>query len=202
MKNIICIVFSVVPLLFISCEDLSKPDVYEKAYLKATLSNSLDTVNINNPIIIKLNIPTELHTVSNKTYTLTSTNVKNLGGYIVALKDYNDTSSGNSIHGYNGFYENNEWKEKIYINQSNTYPHEYSIQFIPKESGIFCLSFNYPIDIILNDADKQVSISTYVDFDVVNKHQDMITNKYTSWQSYVDKLNNDKIGFYVFYVKP
>jgi hypothetical protein len=202
MKNYISVFISLFSLLLVSCEDLSKPDVYEKSYLKATLTNTLDSININEPLTVTFNIPSELQTISNKTYTLTGGNVKNIGGYIVSLKDYDDTSSGNAIHGYSGFNENGEWKEKIIFNQSNSYPHLYSVNFIPKDSGVFCLSFNYPLSIILDDADRKVQINTYLDFDVLNKHQEMITNKYSSWQSYIDKLNNDKIGFYVFYVKP
>lgn len=201
MKNILYILPILLTLAFLSCENLSKPEVYEKAYLKATISDTSDTIKVNVPLNISLTIPNELHTINSKTYTLTSSNVKKQIGYLISSKENGDSSTG-YFNSYNGFLDNGEWKLKVYFDIPSSYPHTYNLSFTPKDTGLYYISFNYSIDIQLKDADKSILISTYTDFDVINKHEYLITNKYPSWEQTFSELNTKKIGSYAFYVIP
>lgn len=205
MKNIFPIII-VLSIIFFSCDPPAGQTESDFVKLNATLNNAAENIQLGDTLKFKLTLPDNLVT-STRTVTVNSLQE---GWYLFdfylldTVLKRGVRVSGNSVYISDGHLSANG--ASVYLSNANK-PYTATLNLIPPTKGIYTLSI-VPQPGTLRINNSNVPIGLKVNFDVTDKHWNMLAYYYSTYfntssgdfLTSVQQNNTDGYGVYGFRV--
>lgn len=203
MKKVVFFLKMIVIIIFIcGCDPPNDLFIPESLKLKGSLNNSNDTISMGDTLKFTLVVPNVITGSNSQSITVTSLQEAFYYQDIIIVDTINKrsqlaNSSQIEIFANPGSLSNAG--ATVFLTK-NSMPFKATLNLIPKVKGLFYIGIvSQPGKIKVNN---NYEARLYVNFDVINKHNNMLINVFgPAYQTVLNDLEAMGFGRYAFYVK-